>query len=112
MCHQYTHTHPSPSQGPTTQPPSQSPLSFSQWLEALEPLLDIRVRSEVVATTFFLEAQQLREDSKLLGRSPQTAGAKLSAPDFTSLSPFLGQRGKPTTQPHPTLLSPSSACQN
>lgn len=52
----YTHTHPSLSQSPRTQPHSQSPLSFSQWLETLEPLLDIRVRSEVVATTFILEA--------------------------------------------------------
>lgn len=43
-------------------------------------MLDIRVRSEVIATTFVLEAQQLRKDSKLLGRRPQTAGAKTQGP--------------------------------
>lgn len=35
--------------------PSQSPLDLCQWLEPLQPPLDIRVRLEDIATTFVLE---------------------------------------------------------
>lgn len=69
----------SPRSGVPTSP-SQSPLGLCQRPKPSQPLLDIRVRSEVIATTFVLEPPQLRKDSKLLRRSPQTAGADLRDP--------------------------------